>query len=154
MTIEVLIRAEPHLPLGDGMSMAPTVYDLGSATGLSRLAEPRIADPVADAGVADEESAPVPVSATVTRRRVSDAATRVGRRSRLRAAHVEAMSRAEAEGRALDVGRDTNEFVAAMRADIARASLHSQRPPLVRYVIRRWVTNRSESPGTMLRASG
>src|SRR5688500_7441488 len=107
-------NAAPPTSFDAAMSMAPAVYDLSNAWSLDG-AQLAVTAPCADEN--NDASGPEPVA--VSRRRVSDAATRVGRRSRLRAAHVEAVSRAEAEGRALDVGRQTNEFMAAMRADIA-----------------------------------
>lgn len=132
------------------MSIAPAVCELGAVAGEWRADGGSFA-PAAAPSVSEQDAVAtepaVPVA--VTRRRVSDAATRVGRRSRLRAAHVEAVSRAEAEGRPLSVGVETNEFVAAMRADIARASLHSERPPLLRYVIRRWVSHRGATSATL-----
>jgi len=66
---------------------------------------------------------------------IAAAQRRTGRRSRLRAAWTAEMS--TPGGRLGDFGADTNTFVEAMRADIARAQLQSARPSLLAYLIRR-----------------
>lgn len=146
---DALNRSETPAPsnsLDGGMSMAPVVYNLGTVGESSRYPGVQTVVSSTDARFNQQAAAPeVPEPAVVRRRVSSDAEMRDSRRSRLRAAHTAAVIRAEAEGRALDHGRDTNDFVAAMRADIARATLHSQRPSLFGYVIRRFVSHRSGS---------
>lgn len=83
-------------------------------------------------------SAPAPARAPAPgRTAVVHAPTRASRRSRLLAAHAAASARAEAEGRKRDVSAETRTFIEALRADIARAALRSERPSMLRYVLRR-----------------
>ncbi len=149
--------------LDGGLTVAPMVYDLidhlpsmqkftaghrdgsfATVSSVATLPPVDVAAPTPPLQVAAEAEVDVdPAARELHERRmalITAAQRRTGRRTRLRAAWTAEMS--TPDGRLADFGADTNTFVEAMRSDIARAQLRSQRPSMVRYLARRLVPHR------------